>query len=237
MKGLHGRAGTQMQVVASWYQGWGPEARRSFLSTLVQVASGAGEGDLEAALGSLSLEGADEMLPCQLRLFKGWWREWGHDNRSNFISNFCKVVLGFTKRRMFWFFKYSSAWTRGRGAAAEKWNSGLNKKKTWSKEWNPVCFQSPDKGDEDFGLNLISPSNPPRLHLPNLQMTQAASRVVVVRLGRNPISTITSRNIHLSPALHHQMPKPDPKLVLKRTKNQVRLPPFKDWIFQSSPFN
>ena len=99
MKGLHGRAGTQMQVVASWYQGWGPEARRSFLSTLVQVASGAGEGDLEAALGSLSLEGADEMLPCQLRLFKGWWREWGHDNRSNFISNFCKVVLGFAKRR------------------------------------------------------------------------------------------------------------------------------------------
>ena len=52
-------------------------------------------------------------------------------------------------------------------------------------------------------------------------MTQAASKVVVVRLGRNPISTITSRNIHLSPALHHQMPKPDPKLVLKRTKNQV----------------
>jgi len=52
-------------------------------------------------------------------------------------------------------------------------------------------------------------------------MTQCASRVVVVRLGRNPISSITSRNIHLSPALHHQMPKPDPKLVLKRTKNQV----------------
>jgi len=90
MKGLNGRAGTQMQVVASWYQGWGPEARRSFLSTLVQVASGAGEGDLEAALNSLSLEGADEMLPCQIRLFKGWWGEWGHDNRSSFISNFCK---------------------------------------------------------------------------------------------------------------------------------------------------
>ena len=82
-----------MQVVASWYQGWGPEARRSFLSTLVQVASGAGEGDLEAALNSLSLEGADEMLPCQIRLFKGWWGEWGHDNRSSFISNFCKVIL------------------------------------------------------------------------------------------------------------------------------------------------
>ena len=81
-----------MQVVASWYQGWGPEARQSFLSSLVQVASGAGEGDLEAALSSLSLEGADEMLPCQIRLFKGWWKEWGHDNRSNFISNFCKVV-------------------------------------------------------------------------------------------------------------------------------------------------
>ena len=93
MKGLHGRAGTQMQVVSSWYQGWGPEARRSFLSTLVQVASGAGEGDLEAALSSLSLEGADEMLPCQIRLFKGWWVEWGHDNRSNFISSFCKVLL------------------------------------------------------------------------------------------------------------------------------------------------
>jgi len=90
MKGLHGRAGTQMQVVASWYQGWGPEARQRFCSTLVQVASGAGEGDLEAALSSLSLEGADEMLPCQLRLFKGWWKEWGHDNRSNFIANFCK---------------------------------------------------------------------------------------------------------------------------------------------------
>ena len=81
-----------MQVVASWYQGWSPEARRNFLSTLVQVASGAGEGDLEAALSSLSLEGADEMLPCQIRLFKGWWKEWGHDNRSNFISNFCKVI-------------------------------------------------------------------------------------------------------------------------------------------------
>ena len=40
MKGLHGRAGTQMQVVASWYQGWGPEARQRFCSTLVQVASG-----------------------------------------------------------------------------------------------------------------------------------------------------------------------------------------------------
>ena len=91
MKGLHGRAGTQMQVIASWYQGWGPEARQRFCSTLVQVASGAGEGDLEAALSSLSLEGADEMLPCQLRLFKGWWKEWGHDNRSNFIANFCKV--------------------------------------------------------------------------------------------------------------------------------------------------
>ena len=86
-----------MQVVASWYQGWGPEARQSFLSTLVQVASGAGEGDLEAALSSLSLEGADEMLPCQIRLFKGWWKEWGHDNRSNFISNFCKVVRAFKR--------------------------------------------------------------------------------------------------------------------------------------------
>ena len=103
MKGLHGRAGTQMQVVASWYQGWGPEARQSFLSTLVQVASGAGEGELEAALSSLSLEGADEMLPCQIRLFKGWWKEWGHDNRSNFISNFCKVEIAlrtlFQKRK------------------------------------------------------------------------------------------------------------------------------------------
>ena len=59
-------------------------------------------------------------------------------------------------------------------------------------------------------------------------MTQAASRVVVVRLGRNPISSITSRNIHLSPALHHQMPKPDPKLVLKRTKNQVEYSSGKD---------
>ena len=98
MKGLHGRAGTQMQVVASWYQGWGPEARQRFLSTLVQVASGAGEGDLEAALSSLSLEGADEMLPCQIRLFKGWWREWGHDNRSNFISNFCKVTKWILKK-------------------------------------------------------------------------------------------------------------------------------------------
>ena len=61
-------------------------------------------------------------------------------------------------------------------------------------------------------------------------MTQAASRVVVVRLGRNPVSSITSRNIHLSPALHHQMPKPDPKLVLKRTKNQVDFSSLKDWI-------
>ena len=54
-------------------------------------------------------------------------------------------------------------------------------------------------------------------------MTQAAGKVLVVRFGRIPLSNITSRNIHISPTLHHQMPKPDPKLVLKRTKNQVEL--------------
>jgi len=107
MKGLNGRAGTQMQVVASWYQGWGPEARRSFLSTLVQVASGAGDGDLEAALNSLTLEGADEMLPCQIRLFKGWWGEWGHGQQEQFH------------------FKLLQARTRSRRVATEKWNIGL----------------------------------------------------------------------------------------------------------------
>ena len=131
MKGLHGRAGTQMQVVASWYQGWGPEARQSFLSTLVQVASGAGEGELEAALSSLSLEGADEMLPCQIRLFKGWWKEWGHDNRSNFISNFCKVEIAlrtiFQKRKKKWknTSNFFAARTRSRRVATEKWSFGL----------------------------------------------------------------------------------------------------------------
>ena len=75
-------SGDQVALTTRSLEGSTPD-RRSFLSTLVQVASGGGEGDLEAALSTLSLEGADEMLPCQIRLFKGWWGEWGHDNRSN----------------------------------------------------------------------------------------------------------------------------------------------------------
>ena len=48
-----------------------------------------GEEEVAACLALLTMEGEEEVVHCQRRLFRGWWGEWGEEERRDFLACLC----------------------------------------------------------------------------------------------------------------------------------------------------
>jgi len=84
-----GKSSTQQLCVLSWMDGWDTNQKERFHQTLVEeMASTGANDDVMFGLENMDLSGnSHEMMSCQLRLFRSWFKSWSAEDKKTFVGH------------------------------------------------------------------------------------------------------------------------------------------------------
>jgi len=88
-----GRCSTQQMCLLSWRQNWTTQQKDSFNQTVLEEYLYSDDhNDIMEGLGNLDLSGnGSNMFPCQLRLFRAWYKSWSLQERQTFLRTLANI--------------------------------------------------------------------------------------------------------------------------------------------------